>query len=80
MRKAKIAAGKTLLYKEPPYYITLGKELPAKALDEILTDSKEIYEELQEYYKKDTSFDKISVTFMKIHIPFITMYRFCSLL
>lgn len=30
MRKAKIAAGKTLLYREPPHYITLGKELPAK--------------------------------------------------
>ena len=76
MRKAKIAAGKTLLYKEPPYYITLGKELPAKALDEILTDSKEIYEELQEYYKKDTSFDKISVTFYEDTYSLYNLYRF----
>ena len=73
MRKA---AGKTLLYKEPPYYITLGKELPAKALDEILTDSKEIYEELQEYYKKDTSFDKISVTFYEDTYSLYNLYRF----
>ena len=76
MRKAKIAAGKTLLYKEPPYYITLGKELPAKALDEILTDSKEIYEELQEYYKKDTSFDEISVTFYEDTYSLYNLYRF----
>ena len=76
MRKAKIAAGKTLLYKEPPYYITLGKELPAKALDEILTDSKEIYEELQEYYKKDTSFNEISVTFYEDTYSLYNLYRF----
>ena len=71
-----IAMGKTLLYKEPPYYITLGKELPAKALDEILTDSKEIYEELQEYYKKDTSFDEISVTFYEDTYSLYNLYRF----
>lgn len=53
MRKAKIAAGKTLLYREPPHYITLGKELPAKALDEILTDHAEVFTELKEYYKSD---------------------------
>ena len=58
MRKAKIAAGKTLLYREPPHYITLGKELPAKALDEILTDHAEVFTELKETsvykgYKQD---------------------------
>lgn len=51
MRKAHIASGKTLLYKEPPHYITLGKELPEKALDEIVTDSNEIFTELKNYYK-----------------------------
>lgn len=71
MRKAKIAAGKTLLYREPPHYITLGKELPAKALDEILTDHAEVFTELKEYYKQTSESDTTKISFMKIPILYI---------
>ncbi len=50
MRRARVALPKTLLYREPPHYITLGKELPEKDLTEILTDCPDILEELSRYY------------------------------
>ena len=54
MKKAAYAEGRTLLYREPPQYVTLAKELPKEELDEIITDSPEIYEELRQYYGDST--------------------------
>lgn len=76
MRKAKISAGKTLLYKEPPHYITLGKELPAKALDEILTDNAEIFTELKEYYTQINEPDTTKISFYKDTYSLYNLYRF----
>lgn len=77
MRKAKIASGKTLLYKEPAHYITLGKELPEKALDEILTDNHEIYEELKQYYGNSIGiFSGIPITFYEDSYSLYNLYRF----
>lgn len=76
MRKAHVASGKTLLYKEPPYYITLGKELPFKAIDEILTDDPDIFKELQEYYKHTVTFDKMPITLYEDSYSLYNLYRF----
>lgn len=76
MRKAKIATGKTLLYREPPYYITLAKELPARALDEILTDNTEIFAELREYYKQTAMFDTTKISFYEDNYSLYNLYRF----
>lgn len=76
MRKAAISTGKTLLYKEPPHYITLGKELPAKELDEILTDNKDIFEELQEYDKCIPLSDTCPITFYEDSYSLYNLYRF----
>lgn len=76
MRKAKIAAGKTLLYREPPHYITLGKELPAKALDEILTDHAEVFTELKEYYKQTSESDTTKISFYEDTYSLYNLYRF----
>lgn len=51
MRKAGFAEGRTLLYEEPPYYITMGKELPKEELEEIVTDNRQIYDQLLDYYQ-----------------------------
>lgn len=76
MRKAAISTGKTLLYKEPPHYITLGKELPAKELDEIITDNKDIFEELQEYDKRIPISDTCPITFYEDSYSLYNLYRF----
>lgn len=76
MQKAAISPGKTLLYKEPPHYITLGKELPAKELNEILTDNKDIFDELQEYYKHIPLSDACSITFYEDSYSLYNLYRF----
>ena len=76
MRKAKIAAGKTLLYREPPHYITLGKEHPAKALDEILTDHAEVFTELKEYYKQTSESDTTKISFYEDTYSLYNLYRF----
>lgn len=76
IRKARIASGKTLLYKEPPHYITLGKELPSHAIDEILTDNKNIFEELQEYYKHTASLNEIPITLYEDSYSLYNLYRF----
>ena len=76
MRKAKIAAGKTLLYREPPHYITLGKELPAKALDEILTDHAEVFTELKEYYKQTSESETTKISFYEDTYSLYNLYRF----
>ena len=76
MRKAKIAAGKTLLYREPPHYITLGKELPAKTLDEILTDHAEVFTELKEYYKQTSESDTTKISFYEDTYSLYNLYRF----
>lgn len=55
MSRASYVEGRTLLYREPPQYVTLAQELPGETLDEIVTDSPEIYEELCRYYKKESS-------------------------
>lgn len=55
MRKAGFAEGRTLLYEEPPYYITLGKELPKEKLEEIVTDNRRIYDQLKSYYPEESS-------------------------
>lgn len=76
MQKAAISPGKTLLYKEPPHYITLGKELPAKELNEIITDNKDIFDELQEYYKHISLSDACSITFYEDSYSLYNLYRF----
>lgn len=76
MQKAAISLGKTLLYKEPPHYITLGKELPAKELNEILTDNKDIFDELQEYYKHIPLSDACSIAFYEDSYSLYNLYRF----
>ncbi len=55
MKRASFAEARSLLYREPPYYVTLGKELPATETDEIVTDSLEIYKELRQYYGDESS-------------------------
>lgn len=77
MRKAKIASGKTLLYREPPHYITFGKELPEKALDEILTDNEEIFEELKDYHKNHIgTFSETPITLYEDSYSLYNLYRF----
>ena len=76
MRKAKIAAGKTLLYREPAHYITLAKELPEKSLDEILTDNVEIFAELNEYYRVAIASDTIKISFYEDNYSLYNLYRF----
>ena len=76
MKKARISAGKTLLYKEPPHYITLGKELPAKALDEILTDNAEIFTELKGYYTQTSKPDTTKISFYEDTYSLYNLYRF----
>lgn len=55
MRRAAYAEGRTLLYREPPQYVTLAQELPGDELNEVVTDNPEIYEELCRYYGKEVS-------------------------
>ena len=50
LTRGSCAAARTLVYEEPAYYITLGRELPEEELDQIITDDPEIYEELINYY------------------------------
>lgn len=76
MRKANIASGKTLLYKEPAHFITLGRELPAKFLDEILTDCKDIFQELKEYYAYSSADDQTKITFYEDAYSLYNLYRF----
>ena len=73
LRKAEIAPGKTLIDKEPPYYIQIGRELRFSELDEILTDDKTIYDELSDYY--DGSI-KEKIRFYKDEYPLYLLYRF----
>ncbi len=50
IKRAKTAQFGTVLYREAPHYILLGKELPAKELSEIKTDQPDIFEELTAWY------------------------------
>ncbi|MDO5146030.1 MAG: ribonuclease E/G [Eubacteriales bacterium] len=50
LHKASYVQPGSLLYREPPHYLTLGKELPETELDEIVTDCPEIFEELKQRY------------------------------
>ena len=65
-----------LFYTEPPHYITLGKELPAKALDEILTDHAEVFTELKEYYKQTSESDTTKISFYEDTYSLYNLYRF----
>lgn len=76
MRKATISSGRELLYKEPAYYITLGRELPVHSLDEILTDRTEIYRELQKYYTAINSMNEIKLTLYEDSYSLYNLYRF----
>lgn len=51
MRKAQIAPGGSLIYKQPENYITLAKEAGQGHLEKIVTDDKEIFQALQDYYR-----------------------------
>lgn len=51
MRKANYAKARSLLYQEPPYYITFAQEWPEQELESIVTDNPAIYENLREYYE-----------------------------
>ena len=73
LRKAEIAPGKTLIDKEPPYYIQIGRELRFSELDEILTDDKRIYDELSDYY--DGSIRE-KIRFYEDEYPLYLLYRF----
>lgn len=50
MRKAKFSPGKTLLYRDPPHYITFAQDLPKDKMDEIITDRQDIHEELRSFF------------------------------
>ena len=73
LQKAEIAPGKTLIDREPPYYIQIGRELRFTELDEILTDDKTIYEELSAYYDGSLQ-EKISL--YQDDYPLYLLYRF----
>lgn len=76
MRRAKTAPGKTLLYRNPPHYITMGQDLPEAELTKVLTDREDIFEELSSYYsrKGDRGFlDKL--IFYKDTYPLEKLYR-----
>lgn len=75
IKKAVYAEPRSLLYQEPPSYITLGKELPEAELQEIITDSPEIYKELCQYYGNDELREKAAVPKARVdHIKKITLY------
>ncbi len=55
LKKARTCPEKTELYREVPYYIRLAKDLPFSGLDEILTDDREIFAELEDYYQGENN-------------------------
>lgn len=86
MKQVAFSEARSLLYREPPAYITLGKELPEAELTEILTDSPEIYEELCQYYGSDelqgkpaapkAHLSNIKITLYTDDYPLEKLYRF----
>ena len=76
LTRGSCAAARTLLYEEPAYYITLGRELPGKELDQIITDDPEIYEELNNYYSFPNQREiKDKLRFYKDEYPLYKLYR-----
>ena len=73
LRKAEIAPGKSLIEKEAPYYIQIGRELRFNELDEILTDDPVILDELRDYYDGKIG-EKIH--FYEDDYPLYLLYRF----
>ena len=73
LQKAQTAPGKTLIDKEPPYYIQIGRELRFSELDEILTDDPVILDELKDYYDGVIG-EKIC--FYEDDYPLYLLYRF----
>ena len=73
LQKAQNAPGKTLIDKEPPYYIQIGRELRFSELDEILTDDPVILNELKDYYDGVIG-EKIC--FYEDDYPLYLLYRF----
>lgn len=77
MRRARIAPGSGLLYREPPHYITLGKELPKTELGEIVTDQADIFEELCSYYREEGHCgDMVSLSYYEDDYALYNLYRF----
>lgn len=76
MRKARIASGKTLLYKDPSHYITFAQDLPKDKLDEIITDKQDIYEELNGYFQSHGDEDNRAKTvFYQDDYSLFQLYR-----
>ena len=50
LKRARAAAGGSLLQKQPSLYMKLARELPKDQLQEIVTDSPDIFLEMQEYF------------------------------
>ena len=76
MRKAKIAPGKTLLYRDPPHYITIGQDLPKNKLDFIITDQQDIYDELKNYFDAHSDEEnKRKITFYDDDYSLYQLYR-----
>lgn len=50
LKRARAAAGGSLLQKQPSLYMKLARELPKDRLQEIVTDSTDIFYEMQEYF------------------------------
>lgn len=77
MRKAQIAPGKTLLYRDPPHYITLAQNLSKDKLNEILTDQRDIYEELSSYFDSHSDEEnKLKTSFYEDSYALYQLYRF----
>ena len=77
MRKARIAPGKTLLYREPPHYITFAQDLPKDKLDTILTDQQDIYDELSRFFDAHSDEEnKRKTAFYDDDYSLYQLYRF----
>lgn len=71
--KASTASGKTLIDKEPPYYIQIGRDLRFSELDEILTDDPTVHNELLDYYEGSI---REKIKFYQDEYPIYLLYRF----
>lgn len=76
MRRAIIAPGRTLLYQEQPHYITSPMDLPKDKLSRVVTDQKEIYDELKFYYQIWKDRDILSIIdYYDDEYPLWKLYR-----
>lgn len=77
MRRAKIAPGKTLLYRNPPHFISFGRDLPARQLTKIMTDRVDIFEELKQFYGEKGDREILEkISFYEDSYDLFKLYRF----